>query len=319
MFILLVALILLASFYVYRSAFFSARNTHVRPDEPIKGEQYAQFSQHLLRISGIMERFPFEPVTIESFDGLKLHGRYYHTADGAPLEILMHGYKSHPYRDCAGGHALARKMGFNILVADQRAHGESEGNTITFGIKERRDCLSWIRWANSRFGNQTPLILSGISMGGATVLMTADLDLPENVSCIMADCPYSSPAAIIEKVCQDKHYPVKLCRPFLYLGALLFAGIRLNESSAIQAVTKTRIPILLIHGEDDRFVPCDMSREIAAYCKGNVQLHTFPHASHGLCYMIDPVRYEKTVLDFLKTIPSVADFISEEFVKHYYS
>ena len=209
-------------------------------------------------------------------------------------------------------------MGFNTLVVDQRAHGDSEGRTITFGIKERKDCLSWVHWANRRFGMQTPIILSGLSMGAATVLMAADLELPENVACIMADSPYSSPAAIIEKVCSDMHYPVSLCRPFIHMAAWLFGGIRLKESSAAGAVQKTNLPILLIHGEDDRFVPCDMSHEIAAD-NNHVQLRTFPDAGHGLAYMTDPRRYERVVLDFLLTVPAVADFICKDFVNQYYS
>ena len=213
---------------------------------------------------------------------------------------------------------LARKLGYNALVIHQRAHGESGGSTITFGIRERGDVVKWAEYARERLGADIPIILFGLSMGAATVLMGCQEGYPENVRGIIADSPYSSPADIIKKVCKDEGYP-----PFLYLfaelGARIFGGFRLRSCTALDAVKHSIIPILLIHGEDDRFVPCDMSREIAAYCKGNVQLHTFPHASHGLCYMIDPVRYEKTVLDFLKTIPSVADFISEEFVKHYYS
>lgn len=320
MFILfLLILILLISYYIYRRAFYSARKHHTQPHDPIHGSQYQAVSEHLERITGIMERYPYEAVTIESFDGLTLKGRYYHLADGAPLEILMHGYRSHPYRDCAGGHALAQKMGFNTLVIDQRAHGDSSGRTITFGIKERMDCLSWIHWANNRFGQQTPIILSGLSMGAATVLMTADLDLPDNVACIMADSPYSSPAAIIEKVCADMHYPVALCRPFLHLGARIFGNLRLHDASALEAVQHSRIPILLIHGEEDHFVPCAMSREIAAAGGSAVRFCTFPQAGHGLAYLTDPERYEKIVLEFMQSVPAVADFICEDFIKHYYS
>lgn len=308
-----IVLIFLISFYTYRTAFYSPRSKRIAPDDPIKGTQYKAVEEHMHRVTHIMEQYTFEPVTIESFDGLKLFGRYYHWNDGAPLVLLFHGYRSHPYRDCGGGHALARKMGFNALVIDQRAHGQSEGTTISFGIKERRDCLSWIRYCNDRFGSQIPLILSGLSMGAATVLMATDLDLPENVCGVMADSPYSSPLAIIEKVCQDMHYPVPLCRPFLHMGALFFGGLRLNESSAIEAVSRASVPILLIHGEEDHFVPCDMSRKIASNCASPVEIHTFPGAGHGLSYMIDPKRYEKVVYEFLNKISTISGSISQEF------
>lgn len=310
---LLIVLILLISYYTYRTAFYSPRNKHSTPDEPMVGEQYEAVEDNIHRIAHIMEKYTFEPVTIRSFDGTLLYGRYYHMNDGAPLEILFHGYRSHAYRDCAGGHSLSRKMGFNTLVVDQRAHGSSDGRTICFGIKERKDCLCWIIYACSRFGMDMPIILSGLSMGAATVLMASELELPENVACIMADSPYSAPGAIIEKVCADMHYPPVLCRPFLHLGALLYGGFRLNECTAKEAVTRAKIPILLIHGEADHFVPCDMSREIAASCASRVDIQTFPDAGHGLSYITDPLRYERAVYDFLRSIPTVAPFISAEF------
>lgn len=302
------------SYYAYRKAFYAPTQRPTEP-KPLVGAQYEASEQYIQRISQIMEKIPFEPVSITSGDGIKLYGRYYHVADGAPLEILFHGYRSFPFRDCAGGHALSRKMGFNALVVDQRAHGKSAGNTITFGIMERLDALEWVLWACDRFGHQTPIILSGLSMGAATVLMTADLDLPDNVCCIIADSPYSSPCAIIEKVAKDQHLPPLLCRPFIRLGARLFGGFDLCQASAEKAVSKTGIPILLIHGEADGFVPCEMSFRILDACTGPAQLQTFPGADHALSYITDPVRYERVVYEFLRKIPILEKAISPDFIR----
>lgn len=310
----IIVLLFLISYYTYRVAFYSAPKKHAGPDDPLHGKQFEAVSENIHRISHIMGQYSFEPVTIRSEDGLKLFGRYYHMKDGAPIEILFHGYRSHAYRDCSGGHALARKMGFNTLVIDQRAHGESEGKVISFGIHERKDCLAWVRYCSSRFGEDTPIILSGLSMGAATVLMAAGMDLPENVCCVIADSPYSAPVSIIEKVCADLHYPVWLCRPFLYMGALIYGGFHLGECSAKESVSYSKIPILLIHGEEDHFVPCDMSKEIASAFPSLVQISTFPGAGHGLSYMIDPRRYERVVCDFLLKIPAVSDSISRDFL-----
>lgn len=311
---LIIVLILLISYYTYRTAFYSPPGRHPGPKDPLKGRQYEEVAEHLFRISGIMEKFPFEAVTIESFDGTELYGRYYHMRDGAPLEILFHGYRSCAFRDCSGGHALARKMGFNTLVVDQRAHGESGGTVITFGIKERLDCKCWLDYAAGRFGADTPIILSGLSMGAATVLMASELDLPKNVVGIMADSPYSTPSAIIEKVCRDMHYPVALCRPFIHLGALLYGHFRLNACNAKDAVSRARIPILLIHGEADHFVPCGMTHEIREAAASRVEAHTFPNAGHGLSYITDPRRYERVVFRFLDSIPALKGTISADFI-----
>lgn len=321
-FILLVLFLLLmfgAAWFAYSISFYSPFSRRVTPEEPLKGDQYDAVSEHIFRMSHIMEKIPYEEVTIRSHDGLTLYGRYYHVRDGAPIEILFHGYRSHPFRDCSGGHALSRKMGFNALVVDQRAHGKSEGKTISFGIQERYDLLNWVQYCVKRFGKDTPMILSGLSMGAATVLMASDLDLPDNVKAIIADSPYSTPAAIIEKVCKDEKYPVAVCRPFLHLGAWIYGGFRLNATSAKAAVSKATVPILLIHGEADHFVPCSMTHEIAAVCASPVTVQTYPEAGHGLCYMTDPRRYERDVCDFLLKIPEVGSKINEAFLKQLFS
>lgn len=316
--LLVLLLITAGAWYAYSICFYSPKSHRVTPEEPLKGEQYDEVSEHIFHMSHIMEKIPFEKVTIMSHDGLKLHGRYYHIRDGAPIELLFHGYRSHPYRDCSGGHALSRKLGFNALVIDQRAHGSSEGHTISFGIQERHDVHGWVRYCSDRFGNDVPMILSGLSMGAATVLMASDGELPANVKCIIADSPYSSPKAIIEKVCLDENYPLTLCRPFFHLGAFLFGKFNLNETSAKAAVANATVPILLIHGEDDRFVPCSMTHEIAAHCTSYFEVHTFPEAGHGLCYMTDPRRYERIVYDFVCRIPELKDSVSETFTKQLY-
>lgn len=314
--LIMITVLLLGSWYAYNISFYSPKSKRASPSDPLNGAQYEAVADNITRISGIMQRIPFDEITIQGYDGTILYGRYYHRKDGAPIEILFHGYRSHPYRDCSGGHALARKMGFNALVVDQRAHGSSGGHTICFGVKERMDCLCWAAYLNERFGAETPIILSGLSMGAATVLMSSSLNLPSNVVCIIADSPYSTPSAIIEKVCRDLHYPVRLCRPFIHLAALLYGGFRLNGCTAKEAVSHARVPILLIHGEDDLLVPYQMSFEIADQCASRTEVATFPGAGHGLSYMIDPVRYEAVVCSFLQSIPALEDSIDPKYIEN---
>lgn len=294
------AVILLLSRYTYKICFHVAKDHFEDPYEKVNNPQF-QAVQHLMdKSTGIMESTACEFVTIQSHDGLTLHGRYYDVAKNAPVIIVFHGYRSSTLRDAAGGFSLGLKMGYNVLAVDQRAHGKSGGRVISFGIKERYDCLKWIEYVNQRLGKDTPIILCGISMGAATVLMSASLDLPKNVRGIIADCPYSSPAAIIRKVCRDIGYPPALAFPVLWLGALIFGRFRLCSCDAVIAVRNTDIPILLIHGGDDRFVPCQMSKDIYENCADHAQLHIFPDAGHGLSYIIDHIRYEEICLKFLK-------------------
>ncbi len=297
-----IVLILLISRFTYKICFLAAKKRIENPYEVIDDPQFRAV-QHLMdKSTRIMESTQCEHVTTRSHDGLTLHGRYYDIAKDAPVIIVFHGYRSQAIRDGAGGFALGLKLGYNVLAVDQRAHGTSGGRVISFGVKERYDCLQWIEYVRSRFGTDTPIFLCGISMGAATVLMSASLDLPENVRGIMADCPYSSPSKIIRKVCKDIRIPPSVAFPFLWLGALIYGGFRLGSCDAVSAVRNTNIPILLIHGEDDRFVPCEMSKEIYENCKDHAQLHTFPDAGHGLSYIIDHVRYEEICLKFLQEV-----------------
>ncbi len=305
-FICAVAIVLLAFMvYSYKICFHVPKNRHEDIYAAPQGEQYEKLGQKMVEAALIMESAQCETVGITALDGTALSGRLYGYFPGAPVMLAFHGYRSMALRDCAGAFALAQKLGYNILAVDQRSHGKSEGRTITFGIRERQDCLDWVRYAVDRFGEGCPIILSGISMGAATVLMASELALPRNVCCILADCPYASPAGIIRKVARDEGYPEKLAMPVIRMGARLLANLDLEEASAAEAVKRAKIPILLIHGEDDRFVPCNMSREIFKNCGSPAQLHTFPDAGHGLCYILDPRRYEKLCVDFLWTVKAL--------------
>lgn len=305
----IIGLVLAVSFYTFYVCFYSPKNRKDDPYSPISGPQYEDARDSIAACTRIMDHGEFEWVSTRAFDGLRLRGRYYHTQDDAPVMILFHGYRSASLRDCGGGYILGKKLGFNILAVDQRGHGGSDGRVISFGIFERKDCVSWTEYAIARFGLETRILLSGLSMGASTVLMASGLPLPANVVGIIADCPYSSPADIIRKVSRDRNLPDTLSYPFIRLGAWIYGRFDLEETTAARAVKNASVPILLFHGEDDRFVPCEMSNEIFEQCVSPARLHTFPEAGHGLCYMVDPLRYEAVTVDFLCSIPSLRSFL----------
>ena len=299
--LMLPAAVLLMAFaitlFCYRLAFYSPDKTQDNIYNIPSGEQYQQQREIMRAMIRDMAAIPCQQVSMTSRSGMRLCGHYYHTADDAPLAICIHGYRSTAIRHYCGGARLAMEQGHNVLLVDQRAHGDSDGHTITFGIRERLDCLDWIRWATERFGSNVPILLYGISMGGATVLMAAGESLPANVRGIIADSPYSSPYEIIRKVCRDMKYPPTLAMPFIRAAARVFGGFSLAECTAAEAVKRAAVPIMIIHGEDDRFVPCGMSADIQA-ANPAIRRHTFPEAGHGISYMKDTPRYHRLVKDF---------------------
>ncbi len=176
-------------------------------------------------------------------------------------------------------------------MVDQRAGGLSEGHIITFGIKERYDCQRWAWYIAERFGNDVPIILTGISMGAATVMMTSVLELPANVIGVLADCGYTSAKAIIKKVIHQMGLPSAVAYPFVRLGARLFGGFDLEAASPIEAMKICRLPVLFVHGDADDYVPWSMSSENYEACAAPKRLLTVAGAGHGLAYPADPQGY----------------------------
>ena len=278
--IAMVLLALLTAYYCFRRIFYSAKRKILKEDEyelpegEVYEPHYAQISDWIKAIRAM----PHEDVSILSHDGLTLRGKYYECQKGAPVELLFHGYRGSGERDLCGGVERCFALERNALIVDQRAGGTSDGHIITFGIKERLDCLRWVDFAIEKFGKEVEIILTGISMGAATVLMASGEKLPKNVVCVLADCGYTSPKAIIQKVIQDMKLPIKLVYPFVRLGARMFGGFDLEETSPIEAVKKSRVPVIYIHGETDDFVPCEMSRLNFEACASPKSLVTIANA-----------------------------------------
>ena len=298
---LFLVLIFGGAYYAYRMAFYAPLKDREKIPE-ITDPKYVPYKPLLRDMFHDLQNRPCEFVTVRSHDGLILSGRYYHQKDGAPLAIGFHGYRSCWLTDFCGGADIAFQMGQNVLLIDERAHGKSQGRTITFGIKERHDLLCWVEYAVDRFGPDAKILLYGVSMGAATVLMASGLELPDNIKGIVADCPYSAPLDIILEVGRQQNYPIRLIKPFIILGAKVFGGFDVNEACAEEAVRHSRIPTLIIHGENDSFVPAEMSRIIQQANPKMIRRYTFPGADHALSYMVDTPRYHALVKDFMKKV-----------------
>ena len=139
-------------------------------------------------------------------------------------------------------------------------------------------------------------------MGAATVLMASNMNLPSNVAGILADCPYSSPAEILKAVCRKMRIPVGIAYPFAVLGAMVYGHFCIWRSSAVKSVARTQIPVMLVHGDDDRLVPDAMSKRIFEACKSEKVLLSVKNAGHGLSYCVDAKAYEKAVQDFIDRV-----------------
>ena len=296
----IVAVILLIAYVCFRMAFYVPNRdpeTFGKDCVP-EGDIYEPFRESMERWASETKALPHDDFCITTFDGLKLYGKYYEYAKGAPIELMFHGYRGNAQRDLSGGVQRCFKLQRSALIVSQRCSEQSEGNVITFGVHEHKDCLCWVDFMVKHFGPDVKIILTGISMGASTVLMAAGNDLPKNVIGVLADCGYNSAKDIIKKVIKDMHFPVNIGYFFVKLGARLFGHFDLEETSPEEALKNCKVPVIFFHGEADDFVPCEMSRINYDACPSRKMLVTVPGAGHGLAYPIDPEKYFFALREF---------------------
>ncbi|MBQ5910620.1 MAG: alpha/beta fold hydrolase [Clostridia bacterium] len=230
---------------------------------------------------------PFTEHEITSYDGTKLYGRFYKNGNSKITLLMMHGFRSNPIHDFSCAFKFYFDKGFNLLVPDQRAHGKSGGKFITYGTRERYDAKAWLEYANTLIDGGE-LYATGVSMGATTVLMAAELTLPENVKGIIADCGFTSPADIIKKVMkEDMKVPLF---PLYYTTRAMtrvVAGFDFEECNAAIAVKESTIPLLFLHGKSDSFVPFSMGEEIYDAAGGKKQAVWVDGADHGCSFLVD--------------------------------
>lgn len=249
---------------------------------------------------------PLERLEQLSFDGLRLVGHLLRAREpSSKLAFVIHGHL------CVSGEMgfIARmyhKRGYNVFIADQRAHGKSEGEYIGMGVPESRDMLAWLPTVTQELGGEVETVLHGISMGAATVmLMAGDSSLPENVKCAVEDCGYADAFGAISNVAnkrlswlpfQHANIPTRIAS---LINKLKF-GFGFRDESALEAVKRARVPIMFIHGDADPTVPFDMVHKLYEACSSEKELETFRGAAHGVSYFTAKARYESSVFRFVE-------------------
>ncbi len=249
-----------------------------------------------------MKEFAPQELTMTTFDGVKLRGRWVPAENARGTFLLLHGWSGSVERDFCCILSVYHNMGMNLLMADQRAQNKSGGRYMTFGVKESRDAAHWVRYHNEHFG-ACPLIIDGISMGASSALMAMEHELPNNVRGIIADSGFTSPWDIIAQVAkQSARVPAF---PLIYATALwckLLAGYDPKKHTTIEAMKKSRLPVLLLHGIEDNFVPYTMSKEAYDAYEGEKEILLVEGAGHGMSYLTDRQRCTKVLNGFINKV-----------------
>lgn len=263
------------------------------------------WNQHMPLIQERKERMlarPHEDVYQKSGDGLKLHAVYF-PQEKEKLVICFHGYTGQALSDFSGLSDYYLTRGYSMLQVDQRAHGKSEGEYIGFGCLDRIDACAWIDWAIRQCGENVKIVLHGISMGASTVLMTSGLALPAQVKGIISDCAFTSPKEVFTHVLHSMYHMPAF--PIMQITDSINrkkAGYGLDECNAAREVRKAKVPILLIHGDADTFVPCGMCDEIEKNCASRTTKLIVKGAAHAESYYKDMEAYEQAMTEFLEGV-----------------
>ena len=246
-----------------------------------------------------LETVVLEKKEIVSHDGLTLRALQY-TADPTShrYALVIHGYTSNKEAMQTEARHFS-ELGYTVITPDNRAHGESDGSYIGMGWLDRKDLLLWI----DQVVKQDPdaeIVLYGVSMGGATVMMTAGEALPSNVKAIIEDCGYTS---VYEMFKNQLDYRFGLPEfPFLATADIMTgirAGYHFKEASAVKQLEKATVPMMFIHGSNDTYVPTKMVYQVYEACPTEKELLVIEGAAHEASADVDPQLYWDSIAAFL--------------------
>lgn len=295
---------LVLSYVLYRYAFI--RGKEPVPPVPGTGKTEARrfFSEHYAERMSYLERWGYETVTVTNFQGKRLVGYLFRAK--RPTErvaLCIHGYRNAAFNEYLY-HApmYLEHLGMDLLLVDDQAHGASEGKRIGFSWNDRRDCLQWVDWITGHMGPDKEVLLQGISMGAATVLNAAgESSLSENVRWVVADCAFSSlKVEILQVMKQRFHLPAF---PLYYMASgfcRLLNGFFCGTADVAKQTAKIKVPVLFIHGGEDRFVPTEMVHTLYEACNTPKDLLIVPSARHGESFLLEPETYESMIRKLLE-------------------
>jgi uncharacterized protein len=239
-----------------------------------------------------------QEVTLTATDGAILRGEFVPAGRSSECVIVLHGIAD-SHASALGFAPMFLEKGYSVLAPDSRAHGESGGNLVTFGVVEADDVVRWAAWLRSR-GCRRVFGL-GESLGGAILIQAAAKE--QVFDAIVAECAFSDLPSIAEyRIVQSARVPNVIGR-LVVTAAVVYGlgryGLDLRDASPVASAKRLRTPLLLIHGAEDGNTPASHSRSIAGSAAGSV-LWVVPDAGHTNASAVQPVEFRRRVLEWFE-------------------
>lgn len=234
-------------------------------------------------------------------EGVQLHAYYIRAPrPTTKTAVIVHGYTDNAIRMFMIGYLYNRDLQYNVLLPDLQHQGESEGEAIQMGWKDRLDVMQWMRLANQLYGDSTQMVVHGISMGAATTMMVSGEVQPSFVKCFVEDCGYTSVWDEFSHELKNSYHLPPF--PLMYSTSWLCEkkyGWNFKEASSLKQVTKCKLPMFFIHGDKDTYVPTWMVYPLYEAKSEPKELWIVPGAVHALSYQENKQEYTGKVKAFV--------------------
>ncbi|WP_424685885.1 alpha/beta hydrolase [Enterococcus sp.] len=238
---------------------------------------------------------------IETPDRLTLVAAAFVQKTASPSWVIaLHGYRSTGFQDMADVAQHYYEEGYNVLVPDLRGHGRSQGEIIGMGWLDRLDLVQWIEQICQR-EPQAQIILHGCSIGGAAALMASGEKLPDNVKLIISDSAYTSVYSEFKWLLRKyTKYPVNRFMVLANRYARRKIGYSLIQASVTRQLGSNHLPILLLHGKEDRFIAAKEMETLLRATAGPKECRLFEGCGHLEAKEKAASLYWQTVTAFIE-------------------
>jgi len=251
---------------------------------------------------------PYEPINLKSPYGYMINGRIYPN-DSNRFIIIVHGITMNIYGALKYLPFFYRK-GFNVVVFDLRNHGETGGDTTTYGHFEKWDLSTVTDHLFKVYGNEISVGVHGESMGGTISMLNMAMD--KRIRYGIIDCAFSDlPELLLLKLQQDSRLKSKKLIAFVNLFIKIRAGFSIEDVSPLKELPTIHQPILFIHGDQDTYVPMSMTKAMYAFKMDKKYMYIAKGGEHATSMAVDPERYNIEITAFLNDVYPDAHFTAE--------